>query len=133
MATNGKLTYAELLAEKKKLERRIEDTEAAMKAADRHLVRCSYHAKEWIAIPLREQQRDAVREYFENRQRYDDPERFADFRRYTEIHECDILPEFQHYLIRYDTDNEGNDIAPLKVWGLVPVSLCFAADSVIRA
>lgn len=131
--TSGKLTYAELLAEKKKLERRIEDTEAAMKAADRHMVRSSYHATEWIAIPLREQQREAVREYFEDRKRYDEREQFADFRRYTEIHECSVLPEFQHYLIRYETDNEGNDISSLKVWGLVPASLSFASDSVIRA
>ncbi len=115
----GKRTYAELLAYSKRLEQRLENTERAMKLADRH--RVVFHAMDWCSMPLNDKQKDAVREYFENRLNYDDRKTIGDERHYEEVRESDILPEFKHYLVRYITDLQGEHISTIQVWGLIPV------------
>lgn len=114
-----KKTYAELLAENKKLTRRLEELRLAMKQADRHPL--SYDSCHWIAIPLHVKQNTLVTEHFRDRLSYCAYKEVGDERYWEEIQESDVLPEFRQYLIRYTTDIEGNMIAPVKVWGLEPI------------
>ena len=115
----GKLTYAELLKERNHLEDRLKELQRGLKEADRHPV--TYQAMTWISIPLKPAQKNLVREYFEDKLFHDDYKTGADGdRHYEEIHESNILPEFNYYLIRYTTDAEGEQTSSTQVWGLIP-------------
>ncbi len=115
----SKQSWAELKAENVKLKAKLDELQYAMKVADRHPI--SYDAHRWIAIPLHAKQKDAVREYFEERLTYCDYKEVDGDRRYEEVQEAEILPEFKRYLIRYTTDAEGNPVDVPSIWGLEPI------------
>jgi hypothetical protein len=122
--TRGKKNYAELLAERNKLQARVERLERAMKEADRsiHL----YHVSDWIAVPLPHAQEVAVREAIENGRGL--PAREGKLlssengeERWEQIWEDDYqtLPGKRYYLVRYTyTQDEG--ITDIRPWALVP-------------
>ena len=118
MAQGTKLSYAELLAKTKHLESKLANLQRAMQEADRHPV--TYRTSDWISMPLHRKQVDAVRDILSDKLRFDEYEKMADERRYEEVHECSILPEYQYLLVRYATDEEGNMVSGIQVWGLLP-------------
>lgn len=113
------MTKADLIARVKEMEAALAAAKRAEAAAGRNLF--TYNCGKFVSMPLHPSQVGAVRDHVSDRLYYDDYKQVGDERHYEEIHESDILPEFNYLLVRYSTDLQGEQISGTQVWGLVPV------------